>query len=71
MTLDDIYIVLEDDQQIIIGENSPYGLITKHVGSLRDCSFELMNSSVSSIRGWEHGLIIEINSSTSNIKKER
>lgn len=60
MTVEDIYRVLENDEEVIIGENSPYGLITKHVGLLRGCSEELMNSSVRSIKGWTHGLIIEI-----------
>ena len=60
MTVEDIYRVLEDDEEVIIGENSPYGLITKHVGSLRDCNKDYMSSNVRSLRGWSHGLIIEI-----------
>lgn len=60
MTVEDIYRVLIDDDEVIIGENSPYGLITRHVGKLRDCGSEYMNCKVRSIRGWSHGVIIEI-----------
>ena len=60
MTVEDIYRVLENDEEVIIGENSPYGLITKHVGTLRDCNNDYMSSHVMSLKGWSHGLIIEI-----------
>lgn len=60
MSVEDIYRVLIDDDEVIIGENSPYGLITRHVGKLRDCGSEYMNCKVRSIRGWSHGVIIEI-----------
>ena len=60
MTVEDIYRVLVDDNEVIIGEESPYGLITRHVGKLRDCDGEYMNCRVKSIKGWSHGVIIEI-----------
>lgn len=60
MTVGELYRVLIDDNEVIIGEGSPYGLITRHVGKLRDCDSEYMNSQVRSVKGWSHGVIIEI-----------
>lgn len=59
MTVEDIYRVLVDDE-VIIEEESPYGLILRHVGKLRDCDSEYMSCQVRSINGWSHGIIIEI-----------
>lgn len=63
MTVEDIYRVLENDEEVIIGKNSPYGLLPMHIGLLKDCDNEYMNCNVKSIKsgkGMSHGVIIEI-----------
>ena len=69
MTIEDIYRVLDDKNDVIIYRNITalignktvsYGSEVYHIGSLKDCDRDYMNYQVKSIKGWDNGLEIEI-----------
>lgn len=69
MTIEDIYRILDDKNDVIIYRNittlfgkktALYGIKVYYMGSLKDCDRDYMDYEVKKIKGWENGIEIEI-----------